>query len=232
MVNHCLFCRAIHCASNGRIEFHAKNSLCLILYPKFYSSFAYKKCYAGSIILLCGIQNRTSSSSCTKSKPVMCVQREMLIKEENIYNVPFVITQKYNVKKCGSYVCTFYMYSQHIFTIETLLLTVISQESSLKIPVQCKSVLQCVTLLRLSTLHKEDQNCVQIWQKNTKCSYTVFNTVTFSASAPASLPTFPSSTALHRLQGWLTKILREFFLRYHRHACSRPVIVYRGRENL
>jgi hypothetical protein len=49
-----------------------------------------------------------------------------------------------------------------IFTIEALLHTVVSQESSLKIPVQCKSVLQCATLLRLSTLHKEDENCTRI----------------------------------------------------------------------
>jgi len=92
----------------------------------------------------------------------MSVQREMIIKEENIYNAPFVIALKYNVKKRGSCVCTFDMYSEHIFPIEALLLTVVSQESSLKIPVQCTPVLQCATLLRLSTLHKEDQKCVQI----------------------------------------------------------------------
>jgi len=186
MANHRLFCRAFHCASNGEIKFHAKNSLWLILYPKFCSSLAYKKCYAGSMILLCGILNRTSStSSCTKSKSVISVQRGMLI-----------------------------------FTIEALLLTVISQESYVKLPVQCKSVLQCVTLLRLSTLHKEDQNCVQI-QQNTTCSYPVAHTVTFSASAPASVPAFPSCIVLHMLQGWFTKIWREFILKCHRHS-NRP----------
>jgi hypothetical protein len=82
--------------------------------------------------------------------------------QKYIYNGPFDIALKYNVKKLGSCACTFDMYSQHIFAIEALLLTVVSQESSLKIPVQCTPVLQCATLLRLSTLHKEDQNCVQI----------------------------------------------------------------------